>query len=532
MFKKLLLSATAVVMAFSSWAQWDNTFNVSSFTVSQLAFSNSMVQVVCTLPDQIWTVLNTDAGAGCGNGFWAHKTDVNGNVLGSFLISKPGWELQVNAVEQFYADMFFAGAMVNCATGQREGFILALDNNGGFSGAYRIPGHGYVEVVDLLPLEPKTASSSNFMAIGFTRNNNTGFDPFVVVFDQGLNIVSTQSYPLPGDNIPYQGIVNPSNEVNLVGTEFNTGNEKLFTMVLSKAAVPTGPYITYGNSATQLRTPTICNHGSDLLIGATMDVTAGNDDILVISMNHLTRTINWANTYDYHPTDDGIQVADENGDITISFKSIDASSNAFHGLMFLDAAGAFLSAETYQSFTEPYVFCTIQSDANASVYYQASYRPNDLNLVEEGQFISSACEVSWSTSETPQNFNENDIYYDYTVMDYTQESFTVNPVNGDIFDCNGAGVSSFKKGTTGLGDIDLLNATLYPSPAQDLLHFEIDEAVEGLVTVFSSHGKMVYQQILNGQRGTIDVSAFDSGTYILEISSEEGTQSKYLFNKL
>lgn len=522
---------TILSLATTGWSQWDNTFNVSSFTVSQLAFSNSMVQVVCTLPDQVWTVLNTDAGSGCGNGFWAHKADINGNVLGSFLISKPGWELQVNAVEQFYADMYMAGSMTNCTTGQREGFILALDNNGNFASAYRIPGYGYVEIMDLLALEPKAASSSNFMAIGFTQNGSTGFDPLVIVFDQGLNIVSTSTYPIPGDNIPYQGVVNPSKLVTIAGTEFNTGNEKLFTMELTKAAVPSGQYITYFNSATELRTPTICNHGNDLIIGAQMDVSSSNDDILVISMDHTTRAINWANTFDFNPMDDGIQVADENGDITVSFKSVDASGTANHGLMFLDPTGNFNSAETYQSYTRPLVFCTIQSDATPTTYYQGSYQPNDFNLVEEGQTMSTACEDPWSTVEVPQNFNDNSVYYDYTVMDYTPETFSVSTVNGDVFDCMGSNLTSFKKGATGLGDVNTLQAAVYPSPANDWINFQIEDGQSGEVSIYSVEGKTLYVDRFQEGKGAIDVSSFQTGSYIMRLKSVEG-ESRFLFNKL
>lgn len=528
--KNFFTSLFVLFACSSAWAQWDLTFDVSPTQVSQLAFSNCMVEVVCTNPDQVWTAVNTDQGNGCGNGFWAHKQDINGNVLGSFYISLSGWDLHVNAMEQFWGDIFIAGSMTNCNTGSHEAFIMAMDNSGGFSSAYRFQGNGLAEVADLLPLEPKTASSSNFMAIGFTTSSSSGFDPFVIVFDQGLNVVSTDIYPMGGVYIPYQGVVNASNNVSIVGTVFGS-TEKLFMMELKKNAVPVGAYVEYTFSGkNKYRTPSLCLWGSDLLVTAQVDASTGSD-IIVSELSGSGYSMNWSNTYDFKPADDGVQIFDNSGDMIVSFGST-ASGTEHNGMMYLDGVGGFVGAETFQSFSSPKPVCAIQSSASADLVYQASYFKNLLNVVEEGPNVSSNCEDPWSTQEVSINTSEQDYPLDNTSWaTEVSVTFSISNMGGDIYDCGGTGISGFKKGTVGLEELNTLDVNVYPSQTMGTINIQTQEEGIAQVAVYTMEGKLIQSENLSNGTGVIDLAGFPTGSYLLEITSEAG-HHRQVVNKL
>lgn len=529
--KNFITSLVLVLACSTAWAQWDLTFDVSPAKVSQLAFSNCMVEVVCTNPDQVWTAVDADPSASCGNGFWAHKQDINGNVLGSFYITLSGWELHVNAMEQFWGDMFFAGSMTNCNTGAQEAFIMAMDNSGGFSSAYRFPGNGISEVVDLLALEPTSASSSDFMAIGFTGSGSAGFDPFVIVFDQGLNVQSTDYYPINGVYIPYQGVVNSSNNVTIVGTAFGS-TEKLFMMEIKKDATALGSYVEYSfSNVTKYRTPSLCLWGNDLLVTATVDDGSSGSDIIVSELLGSGYSMNWAYTYDFKPADDGVQIFDNGGDIIVSFGST-ASGVEHNGMMYLDGSGSFVNAETFQSFTEPKPVCAIQSSASADLVYQAAVKKNFLNVIEEGPNVSTNCEDPWSTSEVAKNYNTQDYALDNTSwVNEVSVTCSVTSMGGDIYDCSGSGISGFKKGTVGIEDLNTLDVSVYPSQTMGTINIQWEENDAAQVTIYTMEGRVLSTDNFNGGIGVVDLSSYPAGSYLLEVTSEAG-QHRQVVSKL
>lgn len=524
-----LLISTASTLGI---AQWNNTFEINANSVYQLPASNSMVEVVCTSPDQLWTVLPIDFGSSCGNRIWAHKTDISGNTLGSYEVSI-GAEVNLDpmAIEQFWGDMFIAGSMQDCNTGNKDGFIMVLDNNGRFSSAVKIPRGGLIEIMDIIPLAPKGASTSNFMAIGFVEDPQFGFDPISIVFDQGLTVLSTRVYHIPGDNIPHQGVLNPSGNVTIVGTEMNTSNEKLFTMELDVNGMINGAYIDYSNGSIEINMPSICVQNNDLLIAAGIDVGPGIHDILVASMDHNSRNMTWSKTYDYQYYDEGLQVFDEAGDITVSFGSQDYGGNIYHGLLFLDANGNFNAAESYQSYNGPLPFATLQSSASSGTYYQAGFSGSTLNLVEEGQSITSSCASTWSTSPVTTVFSDNQINYTSSSLSSQSLTFYVQSITGDVYDCAGTSTATFKKAATSIAAVNDLGLTVFPTASADLIHFRLGTQQEGVVSVLSMQGKVLYTNTFNDSQGNLNISDLATGQYVLSISSQSG-ESRALITKL
>jgi len=521
--KKTLFFLAALAVCSVSWAQWDITYNISTNAVSQLTFSNSMVEVVCTTPDQVWTALDDNNGTGCNDAIWAHKVDINGNTLGSFSIGKSGWNVRANAMEQFWGDMFLAGSMVNCSNGQMDAMIMAMDNSGNFSSAWRFPMGGWIfEVVDIIPLAPKSAGSSNFMAIGFLGNSSVGFDPFVVVFDQGLNILSTRVFVLPGDNIPYQGVLNQNGDVTIVGTEYGGTVEKLFTMNLTVGGASAGPYMTYTGPATLLRNPSLCTFGTDdIVIASETDIIPGTTDLLVMHINTTSRLVNWVNTYNYDIGDESIQPFDESGEIIVAFRSNNSGGNEFHGLMHLDPSGGFIAGETYNSFLQPKAFAAIQSSATNTKYYISSFANTDLNTVEEGMGVSTTCEVTWSTPEVATSMQVKSYNMEEYELDYVAETLAVSTYTGDEFDCTGAAIGSFKKNSTSIANSELEGA-IYPTATEGIVNFRLEAKVDGLATLYTIDGQEVFAQQFTDGTGTIDLSHLSSGQYILNIRTKQG----------
>ncbi len=78
-------------------------------------------------------------------------------------------------------------------------------------------------------------------------------------------------------------------------------------------------------------------------------------------------------------------------------------------------------------------------------------------------------------------------------------------------------------------DLALKNGLrLYPNPTNSVLNIELNTVLtEGKVEVFDVLGKEVFTQKLQPNNSTqIDVSNWDTGMYLLKISSENGEATK------
>lgn len=70
---------------------------------------------------------------------------------------------------------------------------------------------------------------------------------------------------------------------------------------------------------------------------------------------------------------------------------------------------------------------------------------------------------------------------------------------------------------------DQLNVSVYPNPASDLITISTDVNTEGFRTMITDmSGKLVYVNILEGQKTIINVSEFANGTYIYRIADAQG----------
>ncbi|MGB1577204.1 MAG: T9SS type A sorting domain-containing protein, partial [Flavobacteriales bacterium] len=71
---------------------------------------------------------------------------------------------------------------------------------------------------------------------------------------------------------------------------------------------------------------------------------------------------------------------------------------------------------------------------------------------------------------------------------------------------------------------DMLN--IYPNPASDVLRIQISANQIGYVWVKDLAGREVISSPLQGNTATLDLSAVPAGTYVIQVSNGETTQTQ------
>lgn len=74
------------------------------------------------------------------------------------------------------------------------------------------------------------------------------------------------------------------------------------------------------------------------------------------------------------------------------------------------------------------------------------------------------------------------------------------------------------------------NITIYPNPSNGLLYFHSQDEFSGEVKIYSIQGKQIYINENINQNSRLDLSNFQSGLYIMKLTTKEGvTQPLHLF---
>lgn len=85
--------------------------------------------------------------------------------------------------------------------------------------------------------------------------------------------------------------------------------------------------------------------------------------------------------------------------------------------------------------------------------------------------------------------------------------------------------------STSTEEISNQTAALYPNPVSDVLNVEIDGLNNGYISIFDTHGKLMFNEFLSDSNLQIDMSEFAVGLYILEIINQENVKSVHKFFK-
>jgi PKD repeat protein len=79
---------------------------------------------------------------------------------------------------------------------------------------------------------------------------------------------------------------------------------------------------------------------------------------------------------------------------------------------------------------------------------------------------------------------------------------------------------------TSVSKLSKEEASIFPNPIQDEITISMSNADNYQIEIFNLSGSLIYNSITNGNQISIDSSEWPNGTYIIQISSESGTQSQ------
>jgi hypothetical protein len=107
------------------------------------------------------------------------------------------------------------------------------------------------------------------------------------------------------------------------------------------------------------------------------------------------------------------------------------------------------------------------------------------------------------------------------------EQFTVFPgfwVDSIQFDPEMWIVAQMSSLTIGLEEEHVLQANIFPNPVKDIINIHLNAEAENVTAhIYDLSGKVIYAvSLANGKQFTVPVSALATGTYILEIHSDQG----------
>jgi uncharacterized protein (DUF2141 family) len=71
----------------------------------------------------------------------------------------------------------------------------------------------------------------------------------------------------------------------------------------------------------------------------------------------------------------------------------------------------------------------------------------------------------------------------------------------------------------------------YPNPTNGIVNIELAHEADATIDIFNAVGQAVSRQILRGSNGTIDMSAFQTGFYIVKIKTQKGSGSVKIFKE-
>jgi hypothetical protein len=98
--------------------------------------------------------------------------------------------------------------------------------------------------------------------------------------------------------------------------------------------------------------------------------------------------------------------------------------------------------------------------------------------------------------------------FSWTLKDYAYESTPAGPINtGEM------------PSSVSISENEFNNFTLYPNPAQSQVSIDNLE-IGSTITIFDVSGKIVYTAAANNSIAEINVSAFVSGMYFVQVANQ------------
>lgn len=140
-------------------------------------------------------------------------------------------------------------------------------------------------------------------------------------------------------------------------------------------------------------------------------------------------------------------------------------------------------------------------------YFDGIWLPDSTtNLAESNGFVTFKVKEKENNIAGSEIFNTAYIYFDQNAPIVTNTTYNINSEN------------------LGLDKLSKINVRLFPNPATKSLQIEADNNIDK-IDIYSVDGKLCWSTKLNQKEVKLDVSAFNSGLYLVRIQSQESTKT-------
>ena len=154
-------------------------------------------------------------------------------------------------------------------------------------------------------------------------------------------------------------------------------------------------------------------------------------------------------------------------------------------------------------------------------------------VMVEITFLNNDFEIyteSWFSSENMPDYTLISMPLDQIEPVITHARITVSAQVGDLVAGDAwISVDAMEFGEpTGLNDLDKPQFVIFPNPASDRITVESPEGAIGLLSISDMQGRIVHEEFLTGNRGTIGLTTFPKGLYFIKNNSKNPIVGKFV----
>lgn len=158
--------------------------------------------------------------------------------------------------------------------------------------------------------------------------------------------------------------------------------------------------------------------------------------------------------------------------------------------------------------------------ASKTIIYTCNSPINGLQLGPDGKIYVVKCSTNYldiitypNDSGTACDYIANGFYLNHGAPPYSLPNFIDNyKYKNGIPNCK----------IVGINDIQLKNNTIYPNPSTNTL--TIESLQSAIIKITNIQGRLIKTYTITDNKTSIDVSAFPSGVYVVEVKTEKGIE--------
>ena len=219
------------------------------------------------------------------------------------------------------------------------------------------------------------------------------------------------------------------------------------------------------------------------------------------------------------------------GNFAVQLESLSGQFSDISGVL---CSGPILNKSLQPDFTQMKVAFSSKPEA-LQFYYKASPQQGDTGIL--AMFLTRwnmALQKTDTIAQASMRFSDS--VGTYTLADCLFTYFS--PVQPDsMFIIVSSSIDGFNPiigsklllddflltyGTAGLNDINTLQLSIYPNPAQSNFIIKGEQEIKGALKLYSVTGKLVNEQTVDSKHTIVDVSTFGDGVYFMILQTEQG----------